>query len=229
MQQWVHATIQHPEDVDGNVQQVTKTYLIDAYTMTEADARLVAELSSQFDEFFTTSLHNAKISDVFPSFRNSEDWFKSKVIFHSVDERSGKEKEKVNNVYLQASSIQRALEILEDKFKTCLVPFTIREVAESKLSDVFFYTGPTRHRKPTNQLDLEFGEPVKPEEEEAQEVHQFRVGEEVRIIEGAHFGRTGIIKEILMDGLKASVSVDEAGSVPEVWLADCRHLNPIPA
>lgn len=122
--------------------KVTEKYLVDAMSFTEAEARIIEEMAPYISgELKVTAMKIANLSEVFASnMVEDEKWYKLKVAFITLDEKSGKEKKKYSNVLVQSRSTNDAEKDLHEFMKGTLSTYEIAEVVETKVMDVFFYT-----------------------------------------------------------------------------------------
>ena len=77
------------------------------------------------------------------------DWFKSKVYFVILDEKSGKEKKTANNFLVQAANLKDAVKKLEDGLKNTMMDYYIASMAETAIMDVYPYK--VKNEKPEFQ------------------------------------------------------------------------------
>lgn len=80
-----------------NEQKVTEPYLVDALSFTEAEARIIEEMTPFISGEFTVSdIKRANYSELFPCEEEAADrWFKCKLVFITLDEKSGAEKKRL--------------------------------------------------------------------------------------------------------------------------------------
>ena len=117
----------------------TDTYLLDAVSYTEAEARLSEEMATYTGEDFKImNIKVANFSEVHP-FENSDRWFKSKVSLIALDEESGKERK--TNVYMlvQANDVKEAFDNTTKAMENTMGDYTIPSITESPILDVFPY------------------------------------------------------------------------------------------
>ena len=90
---------------NGTEKMVTEPFLFDALSFTEAEARIIEEITPYISGEFTVSdIKRAKYSEIFFSEEDAADrWFKCKVAFITLDEKSGAEKKTSTNMLVQAS------------------------------------------------------------------------------------------------------------------------------
>ncbi|PKD18668.1 hypothetical protein APR41_17900 [Salegentibacter salinarum] len=154
----------------GEQKMTTDTYLLDAVSYTEAEARISEEMTAYTSEDFRImNIKVANFSEVHP-FENSDRWFKSKVSLVALDEESGKEKK--TNIYLlvQANDVKEAFENTTKAMEETMGDYSIPSITESPILDVFpYFTGEEKQLEKFNLLDAD--EPSEAEtEEEAEEV-----------------------------------------------------------
>lgn len=124
---------------DGSTQRVKESYVVNALTFTEAEARITANMQSYISgEFYVTEEKIAQYNDiVFSPSLNADKWYKSKVQLITIDEKT--EKEKKTNCYflVQASSLEEARETVERVMSSSMCDYTIAAIVETKIVDVF--------------------------------------------------------------------------------------------
>ncbi len=126
----------------GEQKMTTDTYLLDAVSYTEAEARISEEIKAYTsEEFKIMNIKLANFAEVHP-FENSDRWFKAKVSLIALDEESGKEKK--SNIYLlvQANDVKEAFENTTTAMAGTMGDYTIPSITESPILDVFpYFTG----------------------------------------------------------------------------------------
>ncbi|MCU0446106.1 MAG: DUF4494 domain-containing protein [Microscillaceae bacterium] len=142
MKNWFICTVKYTkEDEKGNVKKISETYLVDALSYTEAEARIYQELGSIIrGEFQISDLRKSNLIDIF-HFPDAETWYKCKVVYSTMDEKSEKEKKVTNNMLVSAHNIKQAYERIEESLKTMLVPYQITSIVVSNYLEVFVYEG----------------------------------------------------------------------------------------
>ena len=137
---WFECKVKY-QNVDENnkAKNVTEAYLVDAASFTEAESRIYKELQDIMEvEFNVTSIKKAKIAEIFP-FDDIDTWYKCKVAYVDVDEKSGKEKKVNNDMYITAENVKQACDRIEESLKSMAVPFEITSVVLTPIVDVFPY------------------------------------------------------------------------------------------
>jgi len=123
---------------------VNEPYLVDALNFTEAEARIIEEIRPFMSGEFTVSdIKRANYSELFSSDEEAADrWFKCKLLFITLDERSGAEKKTSVQILVQAADLRDAVKKLDEGMKGTMVDYQIASVAETAIMDVFFYQAP---------------------------------------------------------------------------------------
>ena len=89
-------------------------------------------------EFTVSDIKRANYSELFFCEEDAADrWFKCKLFFITLDEKSGAEKKTAAQMLAQASNLKDAIAVLEDGMKGTLADYTIASVTETQLMDVF--------------------------------------------------------------------------------------------
>jgi hypothetical protein len=125
------------DEVSGKERKVSESYLVDAVSFTEAEARIHKELEQMISgEFNVTNISKSNVTELYPN-ENGDRWFKAKVTFVDVDEASGKEKKATQYMLTEASNVKQAFEFLEECLSDMIIPYEIPAISESPLMDVF--------------------------------------------------------------------------------------------
>lgn len=117
---------------------VSESYLIDAVSYTDAEARLYRVVADNTPEFQITGLRPMPLSDVF-HIETGDKWFKCKVVYTTEDERTGKEKKIVNAMLINAETVKEAYDRIQDSLKTMLMPFDITDITLTPILEVVPY------------------------------------------------------------------------------------------
>lgn len=94
-------------------------------------------------EFTVSDIKRVNYSELFPSDDEADDiWFKCKLSFITLDEKSGAEKRTFTNVLVQASDLGRAKKNLDAEMKGTMAEYQVSSVTETAIMDVYPYTAP---------------------------------------------------------------------------------------
>lgn len=152
---WYECKVKYRKTHETGEQKVTTdTYLLDAVSYTEAEARLTEEMKAYTNEDFRImNIKVANFAEVHP-FENSDRWFKSKVSLVALDEESGKERK--TNMYLlvQANDVKEAFENTEKAMADTMGDYSIPAITESPILDVFpYFTGEEEQLEKYNVIE----------------------------------------------------------------------------
>ena len=141
MHNWFECKVSYDKVLENGMQKkVTEPYLVDAMSFTEAEARIIAEIKPYISgEFTITDIKRAKLSELFFN-DNGDRFFKAKVMFITLDEKSGTEKKTAVQMLAQASDIKEALKVVEKGMEGTLADYAIASLAETTIMDVFPYS-----------------------------------------------------------------------------------------
>lgn len=141
MHNWFECKVSYEKVLENGMQKkVTEPYLVDALSFTEAEARIIEEIRPYISgEFTITDIKRAKLSELFFN-DNGDRFFKAKVMFISLDEKSGTEKKTAVQMLAQASDIKEALKVVEKGMEGTLADYSIASLAETTIMDVFPYS-----------------------------------------------------------------------------------------
>ncbi len=127
---------------NGVSKKVSEPYVFDALSFTEAEARIIEEITPYISGEFTVSgIKRAKYSEVFFSEDEAADrWFKCKVTFITLDEKSGAEKRSSTYMLVQATDLRDAIKKLDKAMEGSMADYQISAVSETPIMDVYLYT-----------------------------------------------------------------------------------------
>ena len=126
---------------EGKSVKVSEQYLIDALSFTEAEERIIEEMTPFISgEFEVSNITPQKIHEIFTDGEFAGDkWFKAKVNFISLDEQKGIEKKIATTMLVQADTLNNAENNLQFGMKGSMADYEIASITETKILDVFNY------------------------------------------------------------------------------------------
>src|SRR5574344_118397 len=142
MHTWFEWKIRYEKTMEnGLVKKVNEPYLVDALSFTEAEARIIEEITPFVTGEFTVSdIKRANYSEIFQSEEDAADrYFKCKLFFITLDEKSGAEKKTSTTVLVQAADLRDAVKKLDEGMKGTMADYVIASVAETQLMDIYPY------------------------------------------------------------------------------------------
>lgn len=139
---WFLCKIRYEKLTDEGLQKkVTEQYVVDALSFTEAEARIMYQMETYVSgEFEVVEIDRCQFKEVFFSDEEMADkWYKAKLQFITIDEKTDKEK-KTNVYYLvQAGSFEGARKNIDEVMGVTMIDYVINAVKETVIMDVFEY------------------------------------------------------------------------------------------
>ncbi|MBP5677995.1 MAG: DUF4494 domain-containing protein [Bacteroidales bacterium] len=137
---WKECFIVYEKTMDDGLQKkVKEIYVVDGLSFTEAEARIIEEMSAYISgEFQVYNINPATYGEVFFSDKAEADrWYKARLQFITIDERTAKEKR--TNVYylIQAATFEQARKNVDEVMGGTMTDYVIAKIEETKIMDVF--------------------------------------------------------------------------------------------
>lgn len=157
MTNYFQCNVRYEKQIEnGMLKKVTEPYLVDALSFTEAEARIIKEVTPFISGEFTVSdIKRARISEIFKD-ETGDRWFKAKVQFVTIDEKSGAEKKTSCFMLVEACDIRAAVSNLDKGMKGTMADYWIHTITETMIMDIF-------------PFDAEFSASVEEEENKAED------------------------------------------------------------
>ncbi len=135
---------------DGLQKKVTEQYVVDALSFAEAETRITEEMSKYISgEFEVADVKKAPYKEVFFSDDETADrYYKAKLDFITIDEKTEKEKRSRVTYLVQAASLKKAFKGIEDVMNGTTVDYDAAAIDSTNLMDVFEYG---KQDKPENE------------------------------------------------------------------------------
>ena len=121
---------------NGKEKKVSELYLVDAVSFTEAEAKITAEFSP-LPNFKVKSIRQYKVAEIVNK-TNLDDsrYFKCKLNFITLDEKSGAEKKTAVYMLVDAETLDKAKALLVEYMKGTMADYSIEKIEETKLMAV---------------------------------------------------------------------------------------------
>lgn len=169
--EWFETKIRYEKTMeDGLTKKTTEAYVVDALSFTEAEESIIQEVSAYISgEFTITDIKKAAYKEVFFSDNPRDDrWYKVKLQFITLEEKSGKEKLTAVNYLVQSNTLQNAVTNVETVMNTGMQDWKLASIAETNLIDVFEHDGTKHVNKPKEDDRPEYEDALKQETEAGQ-------------------------------------------------------------
>ncbi|KGN98493.1 phage tail protein [Porphyromonas gingivicanis] len=141
MNNWYECKVRYERLADtGLSKKSSESYLVDAYSMTEAEARIIEEVTpfASTGEVMISSIKREKFAELFLSTEDEDDkFYRCKVLFISLDEKNGVEKKTPVTMIVKASSLMKAVNRLDKEMSSSMTDYSIASVVETNIMDVF--------------------------------------------------------------------------------------------
>ena len=138
---WFEAKIQYEKTMDDGLQKkVTEQYVVDALSYAEAETKICEGMSAYISgEFEVKDLKKAQYKEVFFEDKDcsSTRFYKAKLDFLTIDERTGKEKRSRVVYLVQAENLHWAIRNVDEVMGGTMIDYEACAIDETKIIDVF--------------------------------------------------------------------------------------------
>ena len=124
---------------DGQMKKVNETYVVDALSFGEAEENITREMSHYISgDFDIKNINPAPYSEIFFSDKDTDDkYYRVKLSFITIDEKTQKEKKSKVTYLVQANSLEQARKNTEEVMNGTMIDYEFASVTETKILDVF--------------------------------------------------------------------------------------------
>ena len=138
MANWFECKAQFDKMMEnGSLKKVTEPYMVDALSFTEAEARIIDELTPFVSgELNITAVKKTKIGEIFWD-DTADKWYLVKVAFITIDEKTAAEKKQVSQILVAGSDFKGAYDNFMEGMKGTLADFDIVSITETAIMDVY--------------------------------------------------------------------------------------------
>ena len=140
--EWFECKVRYDKTMEtGLLKKVTETYVVEALSFTEAERRFIEEMTPYISgEFTVTDIKRARLAELFESSDSTADrWFRAKVAYITLDEKTGAEKRTAQNILVQATDFRDAVKNLDKCMEGTLGDWVIVSITETNIMDVYRY------------------------------------------------------------------------------------------
>lgn len=125
---------------NGMTKKVTELYLVDALSFAEAEGRITNEMEPYISgDFDVVTIKRTNISEIVEGQSTADKWFKAKLMYITIDEKTGKEKKQAVHFIVRASDINNAHICVVEHMKGSVMDYEIATLDETKIMDLFRY------------------------------------------------------------------------------------------
>ena len=137
---WFECSVKYQKmQDDGTDKMVTEHYVVDALSFTEAESSIIENMKPYISgDFKITDIRPAAYSEVFFSESlNADRWYKVRIAFMTIDEKTEKEKKSYSRYLVNASCLNAALKSIDQAFSNTMLDYQSVNISESTILDVF--------------------------------------------------------------------------------------------
>ena len=137
---WFECKIRYDKvDESGVNKAVTETYVVDALSFTEAEKAIIKDMEPFISgEFEVKDIKKTTYKEIFFSDDSAADkWFKAKLQFITLDEKTGKEKKSSVLYILQSDTFNNAVTSISEVMKGSMMEYVTANVQETSIMDVY--------------------------------------------------------------------------------------------
>ena len=138
MANWFECKIRYDKTQEnGSTKKVTEPYLVDALSFTEAEARIIEEMTPFISgEVDVNAVKRTKISEIFWD-DSADKWYLVKVAFITIDEKTAQEKKSTSLILVAGNDFKGAYNNFMEGMKGTMADFEITSITETPLMDVY--------------------------------------------------------------------------------------------
>ena len=148
MNYWFECKVSYERQADSmGMKKVSESYLVDALSFTEAEKRIIKEVRPvvSVGELEVVNIRRARIAELFLNEEAEDDrYFRAKVNFITVDEKSGSEKKTSATMIVKSDSLPNAVTELKAQLDSQMASYEIAAVTDTQILDVFQYEAPEK-------------------------------------------------------------------------------------
>lgn len=137
---WFETKIQFDKtQEDGTQKKVTEQYVVEAISFTEAEAKIIAETKDYVPgDYSVKNITPANYHEIFFAENNKDDkWYKAKLQFITIDEKTEKEKRQNVRYLVQGSSTECAQKNIKETMNGTVIDYVVVSIVETNIIDVF--------------------------------------------------------------------------------------------
>lgn len=139
---WFECKVRYEKTTENGIQKkVTETYVVDAVSFGEAESRILEEMGKYVGcEIEVVDLKIAQYKEIFFSGSSLADkWYKTKLAFITIDEKTDKEKKTSVYYLVNAGNIDAAKKNVDDIMGKSMIDYETKSLSETQIIDVFEY------------------------------------------------------------------------------------------
>lgn len=126
---------------NGTQKRVTEQYVVDAMSFAEAEARIIEQMSAYVSGYFeVTDVRKAAYKEViFSDNEQAGRYYKAKLAFITIDEKTEEEKRTSVTYLVQADTFDVAVKNINEVMGGTMIDYEKSNISETQILDVFEY------------------------------------------------------------------------------------------
>ena len=142
---WYECTVRYERQMeDGMTKKVNELYIT---------REMTAYVSGEFE---VKNINPAAYHEIFFSENANDDrWYKAKLSFITIDEKTEKEKRSTVTYMVQASTFNGAVKNIEQAMGGTMLDYVIANISETKIMDVYEHAASTKQDKADDKPEYE--------------------------------------------------------------------------
>ena len=138
MATWFECKVKYDKLAENGQQKtVTEPYLVDALSFTEAESRIIEEITPFISgDFKVTAVKRTNTAEIFWD-EEGDRWYRVKVNFVTIDEKTAVEKKTANYIMVQAADFKKAFDNFMAGMKGTMSDFEVASITETAIMDVY--------------------------------------------------------------------------------------------
>lgn len=122
-------------DESGISKKVSETYLVDAMSCTEAEARVYDKLSPFTSDMKVTSVLEKKNVEILAG--DSDNFYLAKTAYITLDEKTAKEVKTIMTYYVNASTFKEAYDRISEELRKSVVDTEILSLSKTNVIEYY--------------------------------------------------------------------------------------------
>lgn len=125
---------------NGLIKKASEKYIVEAFSFSEAEKRIIQEIAQYVQgELDVTAIRRLQVADIFETdaYADPDRWYKAKLTFITLDERTGKEKRTPCIVLVHATDFDDARNAIQEGMKGTLGDWEKAVLSEMPVMDLF--------------------------------------------------------------------------------------------
>ena len=147
---WYETTVRYEKTMeDGMQKKISELYVVDAVSFGDAEQSIASEMSAYVSgELEIKNINPAAYGEIFFSENGNDDrWYKTKLQFITLDEKSGKEKRSNVNYLVQAANMNGAIKNIDTVMGGTMIDYVIANISETRIMDVYEHNAPKKQER----------------------------------------------------------------------------------